>query len=63
MTADEFRANERAWEFFQAQPPSYRKPALWWVVSAKREETRARRLQTLIEASAAGLDVKPLRRP
>ena len=47
----EFRANERAWEFFQAQPISYRRPALWWVVSAKREETRARRLRTLIEDS------------
>lgn len=39
-----FRDNEKAWAFFQAQPPSYRKTATWWVVSAKREETRLRRL-------------------
>jgi uncharacterized protein YdeI (YjbR/CyaY-like superfamily) len=50
----EFRAREGAWEFFGAQPPSYRKTAIWWVVSAKRPETRARRLTTLIEDSAAG---------
>ena len=59
----EFRANERAWEFFQAQPRSYRRPALWWVVSAKREETRARRLRTLIEDSASGRRLRHLSRP
>jgi len=58
----EFRANERAWEFFHAQPPSYRRPALWWVVSAKREETRARRLRTLIEDSANGRRLRHLSR-
>src|SRR5437763_16796160 len=35
----QFRADERAWSFFQTQPPWYRKTAIWWVVSAKREET------------------------
>jgi uncharacterized protein YdeI (YjbR/CyaY-like superfamily) len=59
----EFRANERAWEFFQAQPASYRKTALWWVVSAKREETRARRLRTLIEDSANGRRLRRLTPP
>ena len=49
-----FRANEKAWTFFEAQPPSYRKVITWWVVSAKKEETRAARLAKLIEASAAG---------
>ena len=49
-----FRADGTAWEFFQAQPPSYRKPAIWWVISAKREETRQRRLATLVADSAAG---------
>ena len=44
----------RAWEFFQAQPPSYRKVMGWWVVSAKREDTRLARLQKLIEECAAG---------
>jgi uncharacterized protein YdeI (YjbR/CyaY-like superfamily) len=48
-----FRADATAWEFFQAQPPSYRQTAIYWVVSAKREETRERRLAKLIEASAA----------
>ena len=47
-----FQANERAWEFFQAQPPGYRQTAIFWVVSAKREETRNRRLTTLIGDSA-----------
>jgi uncharacterized protein YdeI (YjbR/CyaY-like superfamily) len=50
----EFRAREGAWEFFSAQPPSYRKTAIWWVVSAKRPETRARRLAALVDDSAAG---------
>jgi uncharacterized protein YdeI (YjbR/CyaY-like superfamily) len=49
-----FRANEAAWEYWSAAPPGYRKMATWWVVSAKRPETRERRLTTLIEDSAAG---------
>jgi uncharacterized protein YdeI (YjbR/CyaY-like superfamily) len=49
---EQFRANEQAWEFFQEQPPGYRQTAIFWVVSAKREETRARRLGTLIDDSA-----------
>jgi uncharacterized protein YdeI (YjbR/CyaY-like superfamily) len=49
-----FRENATAWSFFEAQPPSYRRPATWWVVSAKREDTRRRRLEALIEQSAAG---------
>ncbi|MEP6976088.1 MAG: YdeI/OmpD-associated family protein, partial [Spartobacteria bacterium] len=46
------RANGAAWEFFQAQPPSYRKTLGWWVTSAKQETTRLRRLEKLIAASA-----------
>jgi uncharacterized protein YdeI (YjbR/CyaY-like superfamily) len=49
-----FRENNRAWQFFESQPPSYRSPAMWWVMSAKREETRLRRLNTLIHDSASG---------
>jgi uncharacterized protein YdeI (YjbR/CyaY-like superfamily) len=49
-----FRANAAAWEHWSASPPGYRKMATWWVVSAKRPETRAKRLDKLIEASAAG---------
>jgi uncharacterized protein YdeI (YjbR/CyaY-like superfamily) len=62
--ADEerFRANPAAWAFFQAQPPSYRHSALHWVLSAKQEATRQRRFTTLIDDSANGLRIAPLRR-
>ena len=49
-----FKANPDAWTFFNAQPPGYRRVATWFVVSAKKEETKARRLATLIADSAAG---------
>lgn len=49
-----FRAQKAAWDFFQAQPPGYRRVLTWWVESAKKDETKASRLQKLIEASAAG---------
>lgn len=49
-----FRANAKAWADFEKRPPGYRKVALFWVTSAKRPETRAKRLATLIEDSAAG---------
>jgi uncharacterized protein YdeI (YjbR/CyaY-like superfamily) len=55
-----FRANAPAWEWFAAQAPSYRTMATFWVVSAKRPETRARRLATLIECSAERRRVPPL---
>jgi uncharacterized protein YdeI (YjbR/CyaY-like superfamily) len=59
---DRFRADERAWGFFQSQSPSYRQTAIWWVISAKREETRERRLATLIEDSSHGRKIGPLSR-
>jgi len=46
-----FRKDANAWAFFQAQPPGYRRTAIWWIVSAKKEETRLRRLAALIELS------------
>jgi uncharacterized protein YdeI (YjbR/CyaY-like superfamily) len=49
-----FRAHRKAWKFFKAQPPSYRRTAIHWVVSAKRQTTRAGRLDELIAESAAG---------
>jgi uncharacterized protein YdeI (YjbR/CyaY-like superfamily) len=52
-----FRSHPSAWEYFQSRPPWYRRTATWWVVSAKKEETRARRLKLLIECSAKS---KPL---
>lgn len=57
-----FRANKKAWAFFQGQPPSYRRAATWWVISAKREETRRKRLATLIGDSQRGRTVGPLSR-
>ncbi len=56
-----FRAEPAAWSWFQAMPRSYRHPAIWWVMSARQEETRERRLKTLIADSAAGRRIKPLR--
>jgi uncharacterized protein YdeI (YjbR/CyaY-like superfamily) len=56
------QANAAAWDYWRARPPGYRKTATYWVMSAKREETRERRLAQLIDDSAAGLDIKPLRR-
>jgi len=47
-----FRADAPAWEWFAAQSPSYRSMATFWVLSAKRPETRTRRLATLIECSS-----------
>ena len=62
--ARQFRADAKAWEFFQAQAPWYRRTATWWVISAKKEETRAKRLATLIADSAAGRPIRGLdRRP
>jgi uncharacterized protein YdeI (YjbR/CyaY-like superfamily) len=55
-----FRANEDAWEWFNGQAPSYRATATYWVVSAKRPETRARRLAMLVECSAEGRRVPAL---
>ncbi len=57
LSADEeahFRRNQAAWADWEKRPPGYRKVVLHWVTSAKRPETRARRLAILIESSAAG---------
>jgi uncharacterized protein YdeI (YjbR/CyaY-like superfamily) len=49
-----FRTDAGAWEFFSRQPPSYRQTAIYWVMNAKRDETRSTRLASLIELSAGG---------
>src|SRR5215471_20711767 len=59
----QFKANKQAWEFFQSKPPSYQQPAIWWVMSAKQEETRRKRIARLIEDSAHGRTIPPLTRP
>jgi uncharacterized protein YdeI (YjbR/CyaY-like superfamily) len=58
-----FRESPDAWEWFQLQPPFYRRQAAHWVMSAKKPETRERRFLTLVADSEAGLRVPPLRRP
>jgi uncharacterized protein YdeI (YjbR/CyaY-like superfamily) len=58
-----FKANAKAWRFFQSQPPWYRRTASWWIISAKQEETRARRLRILIADSARGRRIGPLTPP
>jgi len=55
-----FRANGAAWAWFSSTTPSYRRQAVWWVMSAVKAETREKRLATLIADSAAGRTIKPL---
>lgn len=55
-----FQSEPGALDFFEGQSPSYKRGALYWVLSAKRPETRDRRLATLIEDSAAGRRIKQL---
>ena len=54
--------NRAAWNFFRAQPASYQKAMNWWVVSAKREATRLKRLEQLTEDSARGKRIAQLTR-
>ena len=58
-----FRADAAAWAWFQARPPSWRQAAIYWVTSARRPETRERRLTTLIEEAASGRMPKALTPP
>jgi uncharacterized protein YdeI (YjbR/CyaY-like superfamily) len=59
----QFRARKKAWKFFRAQPPWYQRTASWWVISAKKEETRLKRIAQLIEDSEHGRTIRELRRP
>lgn len=59
----EFKKHAAAWEWFSAQPPWYRNTAGYWVSSAKREETRVRRFEKLIEHSRKRERIPPLARP
>jgi uncharacterized protein YdeI (YjbR/CyaY-like superfamily) len=58
-----FRANRKAWAFFQSQPPWYRRTSTYWVISAKKEETRCKRLRVLIDCSARKQNIPSLARP
>jgi uncharacterized protein YdeI (YjbR/CyaY-like superfamily) len=54
-----FRKNKKAWAFFEGQPPGYRRMAIWYVVSAVKEETRKRRLAALIAQCVEGRRLGP----
>ena len=56
------KATAGAWEFWERSAPSYRRAATHWVTRAKKEETRARRLATLVASCAGNERVPPLRR-
>lgn len=58
-----FRANQDAWRFFQAQPAWYRRTSSWWVIRAKKEETRRKRLARLLDDSAHNRPIPNLARP
>jgi uncharacterized protein YdeI (YjbR/CyaY-like superfamily) len=51
-----------AWKFFSDLAPSYTRDTIWWIMSAKKEETRLRRLGILIESAEAGLRIPTLRK-
>jgi uncharacterized protein YdeI (YjbR/CyaY-like superfamily) len=56
------QSSAAAWQYFNSQPPWYQRTCATWVMDAKREETRVRRLDTLIADSEAGRWIKPLER-
>jgi uncharacterized protein YdeI (YjbR/CyaY-like superfamily) len=58
----QIKANQPAWTFFSNLAPSYKRDSIWWVMSAKKEETRLKRLGILITSSEAGLKIPTLRK-
>jgi uncharacterized protein YdeI (YjbR/CyaY-like superfamily) len=56
----QFRQNAAAWKFFRAQPAGYRRLATWFIVGAKRDETRLKRLTVLIDLCARGRRLEPM---
>ena len=55
------KADRKAWQYLQSATPSYRKQVAFWILSAKKEETRIRRLEVLIASSRRGEPIPPLR--
>jgi uncharacterized protein YdeI (YjbR/CyaY-like superfamily) len=53
-----FRANAAVWTFFRSQPPGYQKLMIFWIMSAKKDDTRLRRLSALIKSSAEGVRIR-----
>lgn len=58
-----FREHKEAWDFWRAQTPGYRKSMTWWIVQAKQQRTRLRRLDALIAKSAKGIKIDDLTLP
>lgn len=58
----QFRKHSEAWKFFQSKPPWYQRTSTYWVISAKKEETRLRRLATLIDCSSRQRNIPNLDR-
>lgn len=56
-----FKENKSAWDYFQSQSPSYRKQCIWWIVSARMEKTKIKRLEVLIDSCQSGQFIPPLR--
>lgn len=59
----QFRGEKAAWKFFEGQPPWYRRTSTYWVISAKKEETRSRRIELLIDCCKRGKPLPLLARP
>ncbi|MFY0596112.1 MAG: YdeI/OmpD-associated family protein [Cognatishimia sp.] len=59
---DQLKANAKAWAFFDTLAPSYKRESIWWIMSAKKEQTRRNRLEILISSSAEGLKIPQLRK-
>ena len=59
---EQIKASQPAWLFFTNLAPSYKRDSIWWVMSAKKEETRLKRLGILIASSEAGLKIPTLRK-
>ena len=59
----QFRANKAAWKFFESLPPSLRRTLIFWVMSAKKEETQLRRLEELMSSSEKGVRLGVIQSP
>jgi uncharacterized protein YdeI (YjbR/CyaY-like superfamily) len=59
---EKIKVNQSAWQFFTQLAPSYKRESVWWVMSAKKEETRLKRLGILITSSEAALKIPTLRK-
>ena len=57
----QFKANRKGWKYFSKQPPSYKKTSIWWVMSAKKDQTRQQRLNVLIRSSEENCWIPQLR--